>query len=105
MSFYKQISVIALFVIIQLLFFIPHHNNGLIIILKGISSGGIVLLILSYAFPGLWLREKKINTENSKQNGSKDLINHSFIDRRYLTLLENIKKGILSVNKNYALGV
>ena len=105
MSFYKQISVIALFVIIQLLFFIPHHNNGLIIILKGISSGGIVLLILSYAFPGLWLREKKINTENSKQNGSKDLIDHSFIDRRYLTLLENIKKGILSVNKNYAFGV
>ena len=105
MSFYKQIAVIALFVIIQLLLFIPHYNNVFIIILKGISSAGIVLLILSYAFPGLWLGEKNINIENSKQIGSKDLIDQSFIDRRYLALLENIKEGILSVNKNYAFSV
>ena len=105
MSFYKQIAVIALFVIIQLLFFIPHYNNVFIIILKGISSGGIVLLILSYAFPGLWLREKNINTVNSNQISSKDSIDRSFIDKRYSTLLKNIKDGILSVNDNFAFGV
>lgn len=105
MSFYKQIAVIALFVVIQLLFFIPHYNNVFIIILKGISSGGIVLLILSYAFPGLLLREKNTNSVNSNQISSKDLIDRSFIDKRYSTLLKNIKDGILSVNENYAFGV
>ena len=105
MSFYKQIAVIALFVIIQLLFFIPHYNNLFIIILKGISSGGIVLLIISYAFPGLWSREKNINDVNGNQISSKDSIDRSFIDKRYSTLLKNIKDGILSVNENYAFGV
>jgi len=105
MSFYKQISVIALFVIIQLLFFIPHYNNAFIILLKGISSGGIVLLIISYAFPKLLIGRKNVNATDNKPNKSKDLINHSFIDKRYLTLLENVKEGILSVNENYSLGI
>ena len=39
-------------------------------------------------------------------NGAiKDIKEHSLIDHRYLTLLENIKDGILSVNKDYACGM
>ena len=63
------------------------------------------MLIISYAFPGLWLREKNINTVNGNQISSKDSIDRSFIDTRYSTLLKNIKDGILSVNENYAFGV
>ena len=105
MSFYKQIAVISLFLTIQILFFIPHYNNLFIILLKGVSSGGLIVLIASYAFPELIRSRKNKNNLNSKQKPFKDLQEYSFIDKRYLTLLENIKDGILSVNKNYVCGI
>jgi len=105
MSFYKQIAVISLFLTIQILFFIPHYNNLFIILLKGVSSGGLIVLIASYAFPELIRSRKNKNNLNSKQKPFKDLQEYSFIDKRYLTLLENIKNGILSVNKNYVCGI
>tara|TARA_B100001996_G_scaffold35910_1_gene26707 strand:- start:2226 stop:3917 length:1692 start_codon:yes stop_codon:yes gene_type:complete len=105
MYFYKQIAVISLFLTIQILFFIPHYNNLFIILLKGVSSGGLIVLIASYAFPELIRSRKNKNNLNSKQKPFKDLQEYSFIDKRYLTLLENIKDGILSVNKNYVCGI
>jgi len=61
MSFYKQIAVIVLFFTIQILFFIPNYNNLFIIILKGLASGGLVVILISYAFPSVFkgLKNKK----------------------------------------------
>ena len=105
MSFYKQIAVIVLFFIIQLLFFIPHYNNALMIALKGFSTGGLILLMISYAFPELIAIKKNKDNPNDNPNILKDIKDYSLIDNRYLTLLENIKDGILSVNKDYACGI
>ena len=105
MLFYKQIAVIVLFLTIQLLFFIPHYNNAITIILKGISSGGLVVLITSFAFPNLMKNKKSKDIFIGDHNLSNDLNEYSFIDKRYLNLLENIKDGILSVNNNYVPGI
>ena len=105
MTFYKQIPLIALFVVIHLLFFIPHYNNIIIVILKSISSIGLMILIASYAFPNLLKSKKNEDTLNSTKLISKKNQEHSFIDQRYSALLENIKKGILSVNESYACGI
>ena len=62
MSFYKQIAVIVLFFTIQILFFIPNYNNLFIIILKGLTSGGLVVILISYAFPSVF---KALNNKNN----------------------------------------
>ncbi len=102
---YKQILLIALFIIIHLLFFIPHHNNIYVIVLKGISSGGLLVLIVSHAFPFLLKNKKNSNISNNKLNKSSKNKNKSFIDIRYSALLENIKNGIMSINKSYDCGM
>ena len=105
MTFYKQIPLIALFVVIHLLFFIPHYNNIIIVILKSISSIGLMVLIALYAFPNLLKSKKNEDTLNSSKLIPKKNQEYSFIDQRYSALLENIKKGILSVNESYACGI
>ena len=105
MKFYKQIPLIALFVVIHLLFFIPHYNNIIIVILKSISSIGLIVLITLYAFPNLLKSKKNEDTLNSTNLISIRNQEYSLIDQRYSVLLENIKKGILSVNESYACGI
>ena len=75
------------------------------IALKGFSTGGLILLIISYAFPELISIKKNKDNPNDNPNMLKDIKDYSLIDHRYLTLLENIKDGILSVNKDYACGI
>ena len=105
MSIYKQIAIITLFIIIQLLFIIPHHNNTFIITIKGISSAGLLAIISSYAFPGLLKTRKNLNGSQSLSENSKKLKESPFIDQRYSALLENIKNGILSINESYVCGL
>ena len=100
-----QIALITLFVIIQLLFIIPHHNNTFIITLKGISSAGLLVIISSYAFPGLLKASKNLNRSQDLNDNSKKPKESPFIDQRYSALLENIKNGILSINKSYVCGL
>ena len=105
MSIYKQIALITLFIVIQLLFIFPHQNNTFIITLKGISSAGLLAIISSYAFPSLLKARKKLNGLQSLNDNSKKPKESPFIDQRYSALLENIKNGILSINKSYVCGL
>ena len=100
-----QIALITLFVIIQLLFIIPHHNNTFIITLKGISSAGLLVIISSYAFPGLLKASKNLNRSQGLNDNFKKPKESPFIDQRYSALLDNIKNGILSINKSYVCGL
>ena len=58
-----------------------------------------MVLIALYAFPNLLKSKKNEDTLNSSKLIPKKNQEYSFIDQRYSALLENIKKGILSVNE------
>ena len=104
MSFYKQIAVIVLFFTIQILFFIPNYNNLFIIILKGLASGGLVVILISYAFPSVYksLKNKKNLDVDRIPQEEKD---YKVIDNKYKNLLKQVQDGIASANHNYAIGV
>ena len=74
MSFYKQIAVIVLFFTIQILFFIPNYNNLFIIILKGLASGGLVVILISYAFPSVFKGLKNKNLDVDRISKKKKII-------------------------------
>ena len=105
MSFYKQISVIALFFTIQILFFIPNYNNLFIITLKGLVSGGLVVVLFSYAFPGLLKNYTKRKNNLTEKRNNKEKNDYKIIDKKYKTLLSQIQEGIISTNNNYATGI
>ena len=105
MSFYKQISVIALFFTIQILFFIPNYNNLFIITLKGLVSGGLVVVLFSYAFPGLLKNYTKRKNNLTEKKNNKEKNDYKIIDKKYKTLLSQIQEGIISTNNNYATGI
>ena len=104
MSFYKQIAVIVLFFTIQILFFIPNYNNLFIIILKGLASGGLVVILISYAFPSVFkgLKNKKNLDVDRIPQEEKD---YKVIDNKYKNLLKQVQDGIASANHNYAIGI
>ena len=104
MSFYKQIAVIVLFFTIQILFFIPNYNNLFIIILKGLASGGLVVILISYAFPSVFkgLKNKKnLDVDRIPQEEQ----DYKVIDNKYKNLLKQVQDGIASANHNYAIGI
>ena len=104
MSFYKQIAVIVLFFTIQILFFIPNYNNLFIIILKGLASGGLVVILISYAFPSVSksLKNKKNLDVDRIPQEEKD---YKVIDNKYKNLLKQVQDGIASANHNYAISI
>ena len=104
MSFYKQIAVIVLFFTIQILFFIPNYNNLFIIILKGLASGGLVVILISYAFPSVFkgLKNKKNLDVDRIPQEEKD---YKVIDNKYKNLLKQVQDGIASANHNYVIGI
>ena len=105
MSFYKQISVIALFFTIQILFFIPNYNNLLIITLKGLVSGGLVVILFSYGFPGVLKNYTKRKNNLTEKRDNKENNDYRIIDKKYKTLLSQIQEGIISTNNNYITGI
>ena len=104
MSFYKQIAVIVLFFTIQILFFIPNYNNLFIIILKGLTSGGLVVVLISYAFPSVFKALKNKNNLDVSQIPQKEK-DYKVIDNKYKNLLKQVQDGIASANHNYAIGI
>ena len=104
MSFYKQIAVIVLFFTIQILFFIPNYNNLFIITLKGLTSGGLVVILISYAFPSVFKALKNKNNLDISQIPQKEK-DYKVIDNKYKNLLKQVQDGIASANHNYAIGI
>ena len=97
MSFYKQIAVIVLFFTIQILFFIPNYNNLFIITLKGLTSGGLVVVLISYAFPSVFKALKNKNNLDVSQIPQKEK-DYKVIDNKYKNLLKQVQDGIASAN-------
>ena len=104
MSFYKQIAVIVLFFTIQILFFIPNYNNLFIITLKGLTSGGLVVVLISYAFASVFKALKNKNNPDVSQTPQKEK-DYRVIDNKYKNLIKKVKDGIVSANHNYGIGI
>jgi len=104
MSFYKQIAVIVLFFTIQILFFIPNYNNLFIVTLKGLASGGLVVILISYAFPSVFKGLKNKNNLDANRISQKEK-DFKSIDNKYKNLLKQVQDGISSANDNYAIGI
>ncbi|MBD31236.1 MAG: hypothetical protein CMG44_03460 [Candidatus Marinimicrobia bacterium] len=104
MSFYKQIAVIVLFFTIQILFFIPNYNNLFIVTLKGLASGGLVVILISYAFPSVFKGLKNKNNIDANRISQKEK-DFKSIDNKYKNLLKQVQDGISSANDNYTIGI
>ncbi|MDP7527032.1 MAG: diguanylate cyclase [Candidatus Marinimicrobia bacterium] len=106
MIFYRQIAVIALFFLILFLFIYPAHDGLVFLILKGVAMGGLVVTLISYAFPQYFKREPldEDETESSKNNIN-DPSFSTAVKSHYKRLLQQVLNLVKTVNPEYSAAI
>ena len=106
MIFYRQIAVIALFFLILFLFTYPAHDGLVFLILKGVAMGGLVVTLISYAFPQYFKREPldEDETESSKNNIN-DPSFSTAVKSHYKRLLQQVLNLVKTVNPEYSAAI
>ena len=106
MIFYRQIAVIALFFLILFLFIYPAHDGLVFLILKGVAMGGLVVTLISYAFPQYFKREPLDGDETeSSKNNINDPSFSTAVKSHYKRLLQQVLNLVKTVNPEYSAAI
>ena len=106
MIFYRQIAVIALFFLILFLFIYPAHDGLVFLILKGVAMGGLVVTLISYAFPQYFKREPLDGDETeSSKNNINDSSFSTAVKSHYKRLLQQVLNLVKTVNPEYSAAI
>lgn len=106
MIFYRQIAVIALFFLILFLFIYPAHDGLVFLILKGVAMGGLVVTLISYAFPQYFNREPLDGDETeSSKNNINDPSFSTAVKSHYKRLLQQVLNLVKTVNPEYSAAI
>jgi len=106
MIFYRQIAVIALFFLILFLFIYPAHDGLVFLILKGVAMGGLVVTLISYAFPQYFKREPLDEDEaESSKNNINDPSFSTAVKSHYKRLLQQVLNLVKTVNPEYSAAI
>ena len=103
MIFYRQMAVIVLFFLILTLFIYPSQESILFLILKGIATGGLVVVFISFAFPQVF----KLNVLqlNEPENSADEKDAPSFstaVKKHYQRLILQVIHLVKSVNSDFS---